>query len=271
MEKEFNTVLPKNIYSSLSVEAARLSCSVNDLQDLALCGNPMIYAQAVTGAYKGLDGNEEIYAPIFQISTGQLKKILDNNGAVIDPDINLGQNVAIWLFGAPRQIRVEVNDLRVLLPESANSKNAISGCSDEAETQVEKLSMQPYGASEIGISEQEHETNNTLSEVARALKKKQTAEIDVKITAICETIKDAAKKHMNLGREERVINHARFIDEAEIAEGKKRARALKLVKEFISGDEAGLKFQEFKYANKPVKSGKPHFLSEAEGLVPIEK
>lgn len=105
-----------------------------------------------------------------------------------------------------------------------------------------------------------------VSEAARELKKKQTEEIDAKIDEICRTIRTAAEQHMGKSGNERIIHHARFIDEAGLtATGKDRTRALSLVKEYITGDEAGLKFHGFKPANIPVKRNKPYFLTEEQG------
>lgn len=115
----------KNIFLSLPEAAKRLKCTVEDLQERGLCEHTSIFAQAITNIFEGLDGSERIQAPVFAISTGQLKKILDNNGASIDPNADI--NPFLWAF-PPTQVRVEVKDLRVVLPswnlsESDNSNN----------------------------------------------------------------------------------------------------------------------------------------------------
>lgn len=129
MEKEYftdNLGLKDNLFLSISEAADRRACSPEHLLGRALCGQLAIFAQAVTGTDKVWEGNEGVLAPIFQVSVGQLKQILDNDGATIDPDITLGDNGFIWVLGAPRQIRVEENDLRVLSSESIASNTSSS-------------------------------------------------------------------------------------------------------------------------------------------------
>ncbi len=110
------------------------------------------------------------------------------------------------------------------------------------------------------------EESPAVSEAARELKKKQTEEIDAKIDEICRTIRAAAEQHLIKRGNERIIHHARFVDEAGLtATGKDRTRALSLVKEYITGDEAGLKFHGFKPANIPVQRNRSYFLTEKEG------
>ena len=123
-----------------------------------------------------------------------------------------------------------------------------------------------YDTSGINSKSESTEYNDRINAIAKDLKKIQTAEIDAKIDDICSNIKVKAIEHMSNSRKERVVNHTRFIDEAEIAPGKNRDRALKLVKEYLSNCQGDLKYHGFKYANKPVKQGKPYFLTDEEGL-----
>lgn len=120
----------------------------------------------------------------------------------------------------------------------------------------------------IGSPEQTTETQTDLaSEAAKALKKKQTEEVDAKIAEICETIRISAEAHLRSGGKERVVHHARFVTEAGMQEtGKNRTRALVLVKKYINSDEAGLRFHGFKPANKPIKPTLPCFVSDDIGL-----
>lgn len=122
MEKEFftdNFGMKDNLFLSLTEAADRLACSPEHLLGRALCGQLAIFAQAVTGDFKVWEGNEGTLAQTFQVSVGQLKQILDNNGATINPDLirDGSHNSWEWPLSAPQQVRVEVRDLRVKLPE----------------------------------------------------------------------------------------------------------------------------------------------------------
>lgn len=121
----------------------------------------------------------------------------------------------------------------------------------------------------IGSPEQisEPQTDPAL-EAAKALKKKQTEVIDAKVAEICKAICTAVEAHLKNDGKEKIVHHARFINEAGIlpGAGKDRDRALKLVKSYIVSDEAGLRFHGFRPANKPIKPSKPYFVPDNEGL-----
>ena len=137
--------------------------------------------------------------------------------------------------------------------------------------EIERFERTTTAVSEIGYVHDEPVVQiEDTTNAGKNLKKQQTAVIDAKIKELCSTIKDKAVAHMSSGGTERVVNHTRFIDEAELSQGKGRDRAFKLVKEYISSYEGDLRFHGFKYANKPIKSGMPYFLTDKVGLKPEE-
>lgn len=101
-----------------------------------------------------------------------------------------------------------------------------------------------------------------VTEAARTLKAQQTAELDKQIAVVCSEIKKAVETQLSTGGKERVINHARFVEETGFNPGKDKARAMKLVREYIKSDEAGIKYHGFAYTLRPVKKGSPYFLIE---------
>ncbi|MDD2581891.1 MAG: hypothetical protein PHR66_07855 [Desulfuromonadaceae bacterium] len=227
-------------FVSLSSAAKCQKCTVEDVEEQVKKGKFGFAQTLLIDTEKYLDGREFLRKPVFRITDVQVGAILDKDGYIIDLDTDLNG----WLWSCPpRQVRVEVKDLRVLLPNCDLSDYVNS--SEPEQCPVEA---------------------NTSSVAAKNLKKRQTTDIDAKSQEIISVINNKVREHMGKGREEMVINHTRFIDEAGICQGKDRDRAFKLVKEYISNYEGDLRYHGFKYANKPVRSGRPYFLTDEEGL-----
>lgn len=120
-------------FYSLSSAAKRLKCIVEDVK-AQVKKDKFGFAQAIwtdTGKYH--DGRECLYeSPVFRITKAQLRSILDKDGDTIDLDPEL--NGWLWL-DPPRQVRVEVSDLRVQLPSCDISDSDKSSIPDEMESQ----------------------------------------------------------------------------------------------------------------------------------------
>ncbi|MDD2309682.1 MAG: hypothetical protein PHH91_08895 [Desulfuromonadaceae bacterium] len=101
-------------FYTLPSAAKCLKCTVDVLKEQILNGDFERFAQTIlidTDKYP--DGREYLRKPVFRITEMQLERILDKNGDLIDLDIDLNG----WLWSVPpRQVRVEITDLRVALP-----------------------------------------------------------------------------------------------------------------------------------------------------------